>query len=147
MLMKNAVSQSHLESLSFPDAPEQASVTYVKDSKTVWVPVYPILSSIPGTNFAPPFVLPPGQWTVQFIVQQPGSQTFVFDSVTFDNPLANVTIENPDQAGGRTWSATLTNTVPFVNMLSCTINLVQPNDTARMLFSGDPTIAVVPDPM
>jgi len=128
-------------------APVSAGPTYVADSNTIQVPVFP--TSDPAGNFAPPFVLPPDQWIVEFVVQQPGNQTFVFDSVTFDDSLQNVMIvENlSDQAGGVTWSAKLKNTVSSVNMLSCTVTLVSQDPLDSAFYRGDPTIAAVPDPM
>lgn len=127
--------------------PITASVTF-EGGHTILVPVF--LDSTDHV-FAPPFLIPKNTWHVNFIVQQPEGQTpLVFDDVTFASTVDNLIIDNPGDDGETTWHTTFTNTVTDVNMLSCTITLRNPPNGPMdvvVKYCGDPTIAVVKDPL
>jgi hypothetical protein len=155
MLKKSAV----LDAIAVAPAPAPvgAGAQYVAGAAEIRVPVFP-LPSLPQEKqvFAPPFVVPPGEWKVTYTVQQLPGQTYVFDNVSYDNQAAAISIENHNpeqQRGGTTWLTTIGNEVTDVNMLSCTIFLTRQlghsefRSHSHRLLKGDPTIAVVKDPM
>jgi hypothetical protein len=126
-------------------APVTASVTYVAGGFTILVPVYPLDSLM--TVFAPPFVIPGGnQWTVIFTVQTDGP---VFDTagVKFSNlPSDLPTPASAALVGLKAWQSTFDTTgiKNPVEVFHCHITL---NGPAGAVYVGDPSIAVVQDPM
>jgi hypothetical protein len=152
MLMEKAVTDSGT-------APVTVSVTYDKGALEVQIPVFFIS---PKRVFAPPFLIPRGNWTVVYEVKTPG---WVFESVTYPPSTSLPTgVKPPDNSnapGGRTWRTKFdTCGVTDVNKLDCTIGLMQTDFESfgsderlhhelhhRRHHTGDPTIAVVKDPM
>jgi hypothetical protein len=123
-------------------APVTAGAVYVAGQPEIHVPVYPIA---PDRVFAPPFLIPRGEWTLIFELQAPG---LVFYAVSYKDKPAGPTITNDDTPGKTTWTTTFdTNKVISANKLHCKIELGPPFSNSDPTYSGDPTIAVVQDPM
>jgi hypothetical protein len=160
MLTATAVSESITTPLV--DTPSDVSViyAYAPAEHKIHVPVY----VREGAPFAPPFLIPRGTWTVVYEVKTPG---WVFDNVTYHGydctppdvcPLPPGVVDPPDnlnEPGGTTLRTRFdTNGVLDVNMMGCTIFLRPDSDRPDSeplgsdgVISGDPTIAVVKEPM
>ncbi|HEX4964434.1 MAG TPA: hypothetical protein VF173_26700 [Thermoanaerobaculia bacterium] len=133
--------------------PQNVSVTYHRDQGNqgeIHVPVYAT-----SPVFAPPFLIPKGTWTVVFEVQTSG---WVFGSVTYQKthdgfrfPQGVLPLDSGPGSDGSWRTVFDTTEVTDVNMLGCTIVLnPDPNRFGSEFIapiSGDPTIAVVKDPM
>lgn len=139
MVKKTAISESPTQV-----APVEASVTFVKDEAEIHVPVHPLS---PDGVFAPPVIIPKGTWTVVWTIQ--GLDHF-FQSVDIPNPINSlpdgIEIDNPIPIDSHptVWRTTFHNDVTDVNLVDATINL---STTEGSLLKGDPTIAVVKDPV
>jgi hypothetical protein len=155
MLMEKAVSD-----LAVVGSPLSTGATFVAGEPEIHVPVFGEPS---GKVFAPPFLVPKGEWTVVFNVVNQLGQNLVFDSVSFRDLLdpgsgvpPRAIVDNMNEPGLNTWR-TLVNGytspvprdpfVPTVSMIGCTINLKSisisgPAGAAfegRECYSGDPT--------
>jgi hypothetical protein len=165
MLMEKAVSN-----LAMVGAPMSTGATFVAGEPEIHVPVFGEPS---GKVFAPPFLVPEGEWTVVFNVVNQLGQNLVFDSVNFRDLLdpgsgvpPRAIVDNVNEPGLNTWRTLVKGdappllpnpaapTVPTVSMIGCTINLKPisisgPGEAAVGLtgYSGDPTIAVVGEPI
>lgn len=150
MLMEKAVSDSSVVCAP-PSSPSSASVTYDTrnpDERLIQVPVFIVdLNQV----VAPPFLIPGQKWTVIYTLQDSGK---VFYDVKYTGPDAlKVITNNTNPPGQSTWKTEFdTNNVTFVNKLDCTIFLDPPftksfDRESSGRIHGDPTIAVVPDPM
>jgi hypothetical protein len=128
-------------------APINANVTYVQGSHTILVPVFP--QDLSMKVFAPPFLIPGGDlWEVLFTVQTEG---VVFSDVTFDGGPADLPILNygPIDSTKVVWKTTFntSNLTKNVEMLNCHIYLNGSDPGVSQAYKGDPTIAVVKDPI
>jgi hypothetical protein len=135
--------------------PVNAGATYV--GTEIQVPVF--VDSSTNKPFAPPFLIPKGIWTVVFTVE---TQGWVFDSVIYFKygctppddctalPSGVQLVDNSNVPGGTTWTTIFdTSGVTFVNMMGSTISLRPESEPflSDSVISGDPTIAVVKEPI
>jgi len=125
---------------SLVGSPVPASIDFIANKTEMHVPVVVVASN----GFAPPFIIPGGVWNVVYTIQTPG---YVFTSITYkDLPDSPVVKDNENVAGGNSWTTVFDTTgVTFVNKLDANFSL-HSLETGEAV-PGDPTIAVVPDPM
>jgi hypothetical protein len=150
MLMEKAsvgIDQNAQNAAAPSMAPVSTGALYRAGKSEIYVPVYLLMN---GLVFAPPFLIPQGEWTVVFELQVAGG--LVFNDISYSNQDSSVIINNDRQPGTTTWTTTFNTTqVTKTDKLSCTIQLTtSPNTDSNgdgQVYSGDPTIAVVQDPM
>ena len=164
MLIESTV----LEAITvIPTAPPlNASVTFEnigQATQKIKVPVFPYQPDnvSQGKVFAPSFIVPKGMWTVVYEVQLTG---VIFTSVTHTAPSdpggpltlrfpKGLAVGEPTIAEDGTTCSTDFNTTQItdVNKLSCHFELAPKVGSGferfSKSFSGDPTIAVVSDPL
>jgi hypothetical protein len=127
-----------------PDlAPVTAGPLYIENTAEIHVPVF-FLPDLPDPVYAPPFLIPQGVWTVIFQMQTPDAY---FDDVCYkDQPVGVKIIPGP--RGEIAWSTTFdTSHVNHSNKMHCDISVKSNRDNGTRTYIGDPTIAVVQDPM
>ena len=142
MLMEKASVDIDQKAADPNPAPVTAGAVYVAGKSEMHVPVFPIA---PDRVFAPPFLIPRGEWIVVFELQAPD---LVFYAVSYLDKPKGPSITNNDTPGKTTWTTLFdTNQVIGANKLHCKIELGPPSGNGVPTYSGDPTIAVVQDPM
>jgi hypothetical protein len=142
MLMEKASVDINQNAAVPSSAPVTAGALYLAGKSEIYVPVYPLP---PDGVFAPPFLIPNGKWTVVFELQV--AADLVFYDVSYINQPQDVQRPTDDSPGKTTWTTTFdTSQVKGPNKLHCTIQLAPPSSNGPT-HSGDPTIAVVQDPM
>jgi len=154
MLMEKAsvgINQNAQNAAASSMAPVSTGALYMAGKSEIYVPVYLLMN---GVVFAPPFLIPHGEWTVVFELQVAGG--LVFKDICYSNQDPSIVINNDPQPDATTWTTTFDTTqVTNPAKLQCTIKLItiSPSDGSNdsngdgPVYSGDPTIAVVQDPM
>lgn len=140
--------------------PSEVSVRYDTDTQTIHVPVFAVSSaSSQNQVYAPPFLIPKGNWNVVYEVKSSG---WVFKNRAYSGFQGarqlptGVVLQDPPPglgSGGTTFTDCFdTSTVTDVNKLGCTLFLKLAgsssfDDFDSVEIHGDPTIAVVSDPI
>lgn len=150
MLMEKASVDIDQDPPSTATAPVTAGAVFAAGKPEIHVPVYPLS---PPSIFAPPFLIPIGVWTVVLELQSPPPPfpplppDLVFLDVQYKDRPKGPEIKSDDTPGKTTWTTTFDmNKVTGPNRMRCEIRLGRFSNGVPT-YSGDPTIAVVQDPM